>query len=102
MQDKLTGALIGLARATDNNEHLVEESTNQLFLEGLFATLTNFNFDGEAFHRLLGRVDAQKRRLGPTLPAFVSDNVLAFLVEKFGIAAITTSEEDLKVLLGEG
>ena len=63
LQDKLTGALIGLARATDNNEHLVEESTNQLFLEGLFATLTNVNFDEEAFYRLLGRVDAEKRRL---------------------------------------
>ena len=39
-------------------------------------------------------------RLGPTLPAFVSPNVLAFLVEKFGIAPITTPEEDLKAILG--
>ena len=39
-------------------------------------------------------------RLGPTLPAFVSPNVLSFLVEKFGIAPITTPEEDLKAILG--
>ncbi|MBO7184204.1 MAG: hydroxylamine reductase, partial [Oscillospiraceae bacterium] len=39
-------------------------------------------------------------RLGPTLPAFVSPNVLNFLVEKFGIAPITTPEEDLKAILG--
>ena len=40
-------------------------------------------------------------RLGPTLPAFVSPNVLNFLVEKFNIAPITTPEEDLKAILGE-
>jgi len=38
--------------------------------------------------------------LGPTLPAFISPNVLNYLVENFGIAAITTPEEDLKTLLG--
>ena len=40
-------------------------------------------------------------RLGPTLPAFISPNVLQVLVEKYGIAPITTPEEDLRVLLGE-
>ena len=39
-------------------------------------------------------------RLGPTLPAFVSPNVLNFLVEKFNIAPITTPEADLKAILG--
>ena len=38
-------------------------------------------------------------RLGPTLPAFVSPNVLNYLVENFNIAPITTPAEDLKVLL---
>lgn len=38
-------------------------------------------------------------RLGPTLPAFVSPNVLNILVDKFGLAPITTAEEDLKTLL---
>ena len=38
-------------------------------------------------------------RLGPTLPAFVSPNVLNYLVENFNIAPITTPEEDLKQLL---
>ena len=38
-------------------------------------------------------------RLGPTLPAFVSPNVLNYLVENFGIAPITTPKEDLKQLL---
>ena len=39
-------------------------------------------------------------RLGPTLPAFLSPNVLNYLVEHFGIAPITTPEKDLKQLLG--
>ncbi len=39
-------------------------------------------------------------RLGPTLPAFLSKNVLSFLVEQYGIAPITTPEADLKALLG--
>lgn len=38
-------------------------------------------------------------RLGPTLPAFLSPNILNFLVENYGIAPITTPEEDLKALL---
>ena len=40
-------------------------------------------------------------RLGPTLPAFVSPNVLSYLVENFGITPISTPEEDLKQLLKE-
>jgi hydroxylamine reductase (hybrid-cluster protein) len=34
-------------------------------------------------------------RLGPSLPAFVSPNVLNYLVENFSIAPITTPEADL-------
>ena len=36
--------------------------------------------------------------LGPTLPAFLSPNVAKVLVENFGIAGISTVEEDLKFL----
>jgi len=39
-------------------------------------------------------------RLGPTLPAFVSPNVLKILVDNFAIKPITTPEEDLKAILG--
>lgn len=38
--------------------------------------------------------------LGPTLPAFLSDNVANVLVDKFGIAGIGTVEDDLKLFLG--
>ncbi len=37
--------------------------------------------------------------LGPTLPAFISPNVLNVLVEKFAIKPISTPEADLKAIL---
>jgi hydroxylamine reductase len=39
-------------------------------------------------------------RLGPSLPAFVSPNVLNTLVKTFDIKPITTPEADLKAILG--
>jgi hydroxylamine reductase len=41
----------------------------------------------------------KKIHLGPTLPAFLSPNVANVLVEQFGIAGITTVEEDMKIFL---
>ena len=41
----------------------------------------------------------KKIRLGSTLPAFVSPNVLKVLVEKFDIKPITTVEEDLAAMM---
>ena len=38
--------------------------------------------------------------IGPTLPAFVSPNVLKVLTENFGLSGITTVEEDLKNMAG--
>ncbi len=38
--------------------------------------------------------------LGPTLPAFISPNVAKVLVESFGIASITSVDEDIKLLVG--
>jgi hydroxylamine reductase len=39
-------------------------------------------------------------RLGPSLPAFITEPVLNVLVENFGLKPITTPEEDLKAMLG--
>jgi hydroxylamine reductase len=39
-------------------------------------------------------------KIGPSLPAFVSPNVLNFLVENFNLAPITTPDDDLKAILG--
>ncbi len=42
----------------------------------------------------------QNIKLGPTLPAFLSPNVLQYLAEHYHIAPITTVEEDLEAILG--
>jgi len=39
-------------------------------------------------------------RLGPTLPAFISPNILKILVDTFGLKPTTTAEEDIKSILG--
>jgi hydroxylamine reductase len=39
-------------------------------------------------------------RLGPSLPAFITPNILHVLVEKFNIMPVKTAEEDLQAILG--
>lgn len=63
LQDKLTGALIGLARAAEDSGEAANQETAQLVTEGLFATLTNVNFDNAALEKLTERAAAEKRRL---------------------------------------
>lgn len=65
LQDELTGALIGLARATEGNEERISETTDTIILEGLFATLTNVNFDNQALEELRKRVEVEKEKLVP-------------------------------------
>jgi hydroxylamine reductase len=43
----------------------------------------------------------QDIRLGPSLPAFITPNVLDVLVKNFNIKPISTPEEDLAAILGE-
>lgn len=39
-------------------------------------------------------------RLGPTLPAFITPNIMQVLVDKFAIKPISTPEQDLEAILG--
>ncbi len=65
LQDKLTGALVGLARAAEGNEHLITAATDKVVLEGLFAAVTNVNFDNDRVLELTSRIEAEKKRLIP-------------------------------------
>jgi hydroxylamine reductase len=38
-------------------------------------------------------------RIGPSLPAFITPNILKVLVEKFNIMPIKTADEDLKAIM---
>lgn len=65
IQDKLTGTLIGLARATQGNEDQLNDAVADVIAEGLFATLTNVNFDNDALLKLLERAETEKKKLVP-------------------------------------
>ncbi len=64
LQDELTGALVGLARATDNAPD-VNEGTWKLVIEGLFTTITNVNFNESTIKKFIERIHQEKRRLVP-------------------------------------
>ena len=52
LQDELTGALIGLARAV-KDQTSVDSSVWELMIEGLFTTVTNVNFNKETISQLI-------------------------------------------------
>lgn len=60
-QDELTGALIGLARAADEN--MPTERTHKVMLEGLFTTVTNVNFDNDAIQKQIMQIQLEKQNL---------------------------------------
>ena len=64
LQDQLTGALIGLARTTDTNGTIPEE-TWHLLIDGLFMTVTNVNFDAEVIQKQIEKTHAQKNIMVP-------------------------------------
>lgn len=55
MKDKVIGALIGLARATDGNEHLISDSATAVIMEGLISWEDH----------ILEKIDTEKRRMVP-------------------------------------
>lgn len=64
LQDELTGALIGLARATDGDT-FPKASIWKTMIEGLFSTITNVNFDEQTIRELIQRIHAEKEELVP-------------------------------------
>ena len=64
LQDELTGALIGLARATVGDTLATEETWN-VIITGLFATLTNVSFDDAAIREQIAAVHRAKDALVP-------------------------------------
>ena len=63
LQDELTGALIGLARACGNNPKT--EKTDCVIIEGLFTTVTNVNFNEQTVREMIDAVHEEKNRVVP-------------------------------------
>ena len=60
--DELVCALVGLARVAEGKTPSKE--ADELMMQGLFATLTNVNFDPERIDELKERVEDEKEKLG--------------------------------------
>lgn len=70
LQDELTGALIGLARACENNAKT--DATDRIIIEGLFSTITNVNFNDETLRAMIDRIHEEKSRIVPGCAACAS------------------------------
>ena len=64
LQDKLTGALIGLACAVKKSS--ANATTDKLMLSGLFTTITNVNFNNETINELTEEITKEKVKLSNT------------------------------------
>ena len=95
LQDELTGALIGLARATEGNEQLVTEEMNQLVLEGLFTTITNVNFNDEILKLLINKIEGTKKKLVPN--CFTCSDSCG-RNNNFDMNTLWTTDEDIRSL----
>ncbi len=95
LQDQLTGALIGLARATEGNAHLVGVATDKLVEKALFATLTNVNFSEESILALINEVAAEKNRLVSQCEACAS---ACGRNDDYDMATLWGAQEDVRSL----
>ena len=95
LQDELTGAFIGLARATEGNEQLVTEEMNQLVLEGLFTTITNVNFNDEILKLLINKIEDTKKKLVPN--CFTCSDSCG-RNNNFDMNTLWTTDEDIRSL----
>lgn len=93
LQDELTGALIGLARAWEGQE--ASSEALELMQEGLFATLTNVNFDDKSLKELIERVRICKSQTGENCQECDSP---CGRMEDYDVKNIWEAEEDIRSL----
>ena len=87
IQDELTGELVALAQAVEGKTP--DGDTNRIMIEGLFATVTNVNFDGDALTAMTERIRAEKSKYAacPCCAASAYD-----------MSALWNEQEDLRSL----
>ena len=93
LQDQLTGARIGLARAAEGN--VPGPSTDKVIIEGLFTTVTNVNFNNETINALINRVLEEKHKLVPDCESCGSP---CGRTEDYDMKGIWEADEDIRSL----
>lgn len=94
-KDTLLGALIGLARATEGNEDLIKDETNQLVLECICMTSDYIDAEEESVDNILVRLDDEKRKLVPdcyTCQASCGRN------DNFDVSMLSEEQEEIRAL----
>ena len=94
IQDKLTGALIGLARATQGNTQPTER-TYRLLIKGLVFTSTCVGLKAEALRDLIDAVHAEKNRLVPRCSECASP---CGRNEDYDVEKLREADEDIRSL----
>lgn len=94
LQDELTGALIGLARATFGDTEPGEDTWMNM-IEGLFTTVTNVNFDEESLRARIRRVHDEKNRLVPRCSACASP---CGRNDDYDMSLLWNAQEDIRSL----
>lgn len=93
LQDQLTGALIGLARACGNNPKT--EKTDRIIIEGLFTTITNVNFNQETLKNMIANVKEEKKSIVPECPSCAAP---CGNTDDFDMNSIWNDNEDIRSL----
>ena len=93
LQDELTGALIGLARAMGNKKPSADVS--RAIIEGLFATLTNVNFDGEMLGKMIADVRSKRSALARRCGSCASP---CDKKSEYDMAQLWNADEDIRSL----
>lgn len=93
LQDELTGALIGLARVCPDSART--DHTDRIIIEGLFATLTNVNFDDDSIRSLIVRANGEKSLRMPGCGGCVSQ---CQNTENYDMSRLWNENEDIRSL----
>nr|WP_291235002.1 hydroxylamine reductase [Frisingicoccus sp.] len=95
LQDELTGALIGLGRTLNGDITLGTEKTWKLLIEGLFATITNVNFNEDTLRELIESVHSEKASLIPMCSGCANP---CGKNEDYDMTDLWTADEDIRSL----
>jgi len=93
LQDKLTGELIGLAKAAEGYKPIA--STHKAVIESLFATVTNVNFNDEAIFRQIEIVKEEKAKLAQQCAGC---DAACSISDAFDMAQLWEGNEDIRSL----
>ena len=92
LQDELTGALIGLARAFDGRQPTA--SACKAMIEGLFTTLTNVNFNEET---ILAQIETVRREREALIPGCGCKSPFG-RNDEYDMTGLWTDHEDIRSL----